>query len=121
MYEAAEAGILRAVDEIFEFRQAFKGVIIGKVIPDHTDIRALAIKAQQMIAEGRTSRSSPEQHATEYMQTFDELVSAVRKLHAGEDDLNEQAKRDVIRRRTLVLGVLGAIVSVLTFLLKVFA
>ena len=118
MYEAAEAGILRAVDEIFGFREAFKGVVISKVIPDYTDIRALAIKAQQMLARGRSDRDSPEQHAAEYMQMFKELVPAVEKLQAGEDDLIEQAKWDLLKRRLLILG---SGLAVLTLLWRVLA
>ena len=61
MYDAAEAGILYAIDEIGRFQDDYKGVVVSRVVEDYPKVRALAVGAQATLAQGRGSRASEQQ------------------------------------------------------------
>ena len=121
MYEAAEAGILSALDSIRAFRQGYKDIVVGDVVPDYADKLVLAKNAQDLLARGRAGRASATEQVSEYMKTFRELRTALEKLEASRDDLNAKivAEAREIRRFALqlaltVLGIVIALIGILT-------
>ena len=94
MYDAAEAGIICAVDEIARFQDDYKGVVVSRVITDYPNVRALAIRAQAVLAQGRSDRTSAQQQTAEYMELFRQLRDAVHVLRGGRDDLNAMVEED---------------------------
>lgn len=70
MYEAAEAGIISALDSIRAFRQDYKDIVVGDVVPDYADKLVLAKNAQDLLASGRSGRSSATGQVSEYMDTL---------------------------------------------------
>ena len=122
MYEAAEAGIISALDSIRAFRQDYKDIVVGDVVPDYADKLVLAKNAQDLLASGRSGRSSATGQVSDYMDTFRELRTALDKLEVSRDDLNAKitAEAREIRRFALqlaltVLGiVITAVIGILT-------
>ncbi len=100
MYDAAEAGIIYAIDEIARFQDDYRGVVISRVIKDYPNVRALATRAQAMLAQGRAGRASVEQQAAEYMDLFRELRDAVHLLQGGRDDINAMIEQDRAKEQT---------------------
>ena len=73
MYEAAEAGIMHELEVIQEFRQAYKTIVIGDVVPDYQERIVKAKSAQKLLIKGRANRVSVEVHVSQYMEIFREL------------------------------------------------
>ena len=100
MYDAAEAGIIYAIDEIARFQDDYRGVVISRVIKEYPNVRALATRAQATLAQGRTGRASVEQQAAEYMDLFRQLRDAVHLLQGGRDDINAMIEQDRAKEQT---------------------
>ena len=116
MYEAAEAGIMHEVEVIQEFRQAYKTIVIGDVVPDYQERIVKVKSAQKLLIKGRSDRVSVEEHVSQYMEMFRELGETLNLLDAARDDLN--AKKDAQDSRwrwavvTALLALLGILVTV---------
>lgn len=117
MYEAAEAGIISALDSIRAFRQDYKDIVVSDVLGSYTDKLVLARKAQDLLARGRADQASAVTRVSEYMNTFRELRAAAETLEAARDDLNakvmaqvRETRRFALRLLVTVLGIVGAIV-----------
>jgi hypothetical protein len=100
MYDAAEAGILYVIDEIGRFQDDYKDVVVSRVVKDYPNVRALAIRAQATLAQGRGNRASAQQQTTEYMELFRQLRDAVRVLDGSRDDLNAMIDEDRAKEQT---------------------
>ena len=115
MYEAAEAGIISALDSIRAFRHDYKDIVVSEVVSGYTDMLVLAQKAQDLLARGRADRVSAMKQASKYMNTFRELHTALEKLEASRDDLNAKIRAEAreIRRFALQLAltVLGIVTA----------
>lgn len=109
MYEAAEAGILSALDSIRTFRLDYKDVVVGDVVGGYTEKLVSAKRAQDLLARGRVDRASAVARVSEYMSTFRELRAAVETLEAARDDVNARIMVQVreTRRFTLQLCLTG--------------
>ena len=123
MYEAAEAGIISALDSIRAFRQDYKDIVVGHVVPGYADKLVLAKKAQDLLARGRAGRSSATGQVSEYMNTFQELRTALDKLEVSRDDLNAKITAEAREMRRfalqLALTVLGIVVTAVIGILTV--
>ena len=100
MYEAAEAGLTRAIRDVHDFQKTYGNVVVSRVVADYAKIVALARRAQDMLAQGRSDRESVEDHTAEYMRVFCELRDGVRLLHGGRDDLNSMIQQDLTKEQT---------------------
>jgi hypothetical protein len=116
MYEAAEAGIMHELEVIQEFRQAYKTIVMGDVVPDYHKRIVKAKSAQKLLIKGRANRVDVEEHVSQYMEVFRELGETRHLLDAARDDLNaKKDAQDSSRRRAVVtslLVVLGILVTV---------
>ena len=86
MYEAAEAGIISALDLMHIFRTDNKGVVVGEVVPGYSQMRKLARTAQDLLVKGRSGRISAVQQVRSYMDVFRALRDARIRL-AGRHGL----------------------------------
>ena len=59
MYEAAEAGIISALDSIRAFRQDYKDIVVGDVLGGYADKLVLAKRAQELLARGCSAPRPP--------------------------------------------------------------
>ena len=88
MYEAAEAGIISALDQIGDFQEDYKRIVVRDVLPDYADYLGEANLAQNLLSRGRTDGQSPLHRTSDYMETFRRLRTITEKLDAGRDDCN---------------------------------
>ena len=116
MYEAAEAGIMHELEVIQEFRQAYKTIVMGDVVPGYHERIVKAKSAQKLLIKGRANRVSVEEHASQYMEVFRELGETRDLLDAARDDLNAKKDAQDSSRRwavvTSLLALLGILVTV---------
>ena len=116
MYEAAEAGIISALDLMYVFRTDNKGIVVSEVVPSYSEMRKLARGAQDMLVKGRSGRISTVQQVRSYMDVFRQLKDALATLEAAQDDLNAKKLLQIKATRrfliTCLITALGIAVSV---------
>ncbi len=117
LYDAAEIGIMEAVQVIGEFRSAFPTLQISAVIREYPEILAAARDAQQMVIDGRSKRDSARAQAKQYMGAFETLREGVTRLEMGRDDLNamdlsqrQDHQRFLIRTALAIVSLVVAII-----------
>lgn len=110
MYEAAEAGITSALDRVIQFREDYKDIEVGDIVPEYRQVIALARSSAELVAQPR-SEDSPSANAQRYMGKFRELRDGLEALENGRDDLNarvaqqaKESRRFIIRTLLLSLG-----------------
>ena len=117
MYEAAEAGILQAIQEFKEFRLEYKGIVIGTTVDSYTQMRVRANRARDLVIKGRNDRDSVVAQVKEYMDAFQGLSDDIDILNASREDLNTQREKDVRASRrfwvTIVVTVSMATIGIL--------
>ena len=103
MYDAAEARIIQARQEIGAFVHEYRNQNIQEVVSDLLDRLKQSRKAGDLVVTGRAGRESPEAHVEEeYMPAFRRLRHAVDTLEAARPSLNALARdRRLESRRTL--------------------
>ena len=110
-YEAAEAGIIFVIESISRFREDFKNIVIGDIIPSYSDIIIKVRKAQDLLALGRSDEITSSERASRYMETFRELRQADETLEANRDDLNARLSEQVRGKRRFIIRSLLIILS----------
>ena len=99
MYEAAEAGIMSAVDEIAGFRAEYRNVVVGDVVDDYIGQLRQVRKAQDLLVKGRSDRTSVVDHVTEYMGAFRQLRDTLEIFDAARDDCNAKKQGLILNYR----------------------
>jgi len=112
MYEAAEAGIQRAVRMMREFQTDYEDLVVSEVIPDFAARMVAADEAMDTLARGRHGRSSVEDHAAEYMAIFRGLRASCDIFSASRSDLNAIARGDRTDTRRFVIKVAVSLAAV---------
>ena len=117
MYEAAEAGITAAVHQVIQFRDDYKDIEVGDVVPEYRKVIALSRSSAELVAQPR-SEDSPSENARRYMDRFRELRGGLEALENGRDDLNarvaqqaKESRRFIIHTLLLSLGIAVALLS----------
>ena len=114
MYEAAEAGLTRAIKDVHSFQCDYHKVVVSSVVSDYANIVALAREAQDILARGRGERESVEAHTHEYIKLFKKLRHGVRVLEGSRDDLNALMQRELKdeqdKRRRFVIQIVTRII-----------
>lgn len=116
MYEAAEAGIISALDSMHIFRQRYKDVVVGDLVDGYNDMKVLAKKAQNLLVRGRTDDIPAKARVSDYMDVFRELRDAVETLEASHDDLNAKNLAQVKDDRKFIIQTLVAMFGILVML-----
>ena len=118
MYEAAEAGIAAAVTQVDRFRQDYKDIVIGDLVPEYRDVVSLCVECKALLAQPR-SDDSPEGNARRYMEKFRELRRGLETLEGARDDLNariagqgKESRRFIIRTLVLIFGIIASVAVV---------
>ena len=88
MYEAAETGIVAILDELKNFETEYRGIVIGKIIPNIRETRALRDQAIQLISQPRPQSREVFRVTSEYMHIFEGLRQGVHHLHQNRHDLD---------------------------------
>ncbi|MYE23853.1 MAG: hypothetical protein F4Y01_07915 [Gammaproteobacteria bacterium] len=118
MYEAGEAGIAAAVSRVDQFRQEYKDIVIGDLVPEYRSVVLLCRQGQALLAK-RRSDDSPEANAVRYMEKFRELHQGLQVLESARDDLNArvahqgtESRRFIIRTLLLIFGIVASVAVV---------
>ena len=124
MYEAAEAGIMSAVEYTSIFGKAFtKSPDLAKrILPDFPDIMTAKREAQGILARPRSDELSSADEVERHMEVFRNLREGVFKLEDNGPALNAAMKksRSQDRRSLWTIGFAGA-AALAAFLLALFA
>ena len=99
MYEAAEAGILSALDEIAGFRAEYRSVVVGDVVDDYIGKLRQVRKAQDLLVKGRADRTSIVDQVTKYMEAFRRLRDTLEIFDAARDDCNAKKEGLILNHR----------------------
>lgn len=121
MYEAADAGILSALDMIALFRDDYKLVSITDVVPDYLKILAAAREGQKLSAEKRRHQKDTPILHKDYAQLFETLKLYCYTLEIAREELNKKIREEKQKSRrwvgglvvTIALGVAAIVVTVI--------
>lgn len=115
-YEAGEAGVLMALDQIRAFKEDFRGVRVSQVIPNFVELMAAAERARESILANRTSGEDRGNDYQLRISAFNELRETCRTLEAAKDEcvvLADTARIDGRRFVTnVLLGLFGIAVTI---------
>ena len=114
MYEAAEAGIQRVVREMRRFQDDYEGLVISEVIPDFAVRMVAAEEALDALSQGRSERTSVEEHAAEYMEMFRGLRASYNLFNASRSDLNAIVRADRATTRRFLITIAVSLAAVCT-------
>ena len=115
MYEAAEAGIGAAINQIEDFRNDHPRVAVGKIVPEIRNAPRLIREAQGIISAPRSNDLPASEETARYMEVFRALRDLVDLLEGSHDDLVIEARRQRFKDILSIIGlVTGAIVAVAT-------
>jgi tetratricopeptide (TPR) repeat protein len=115
IYEAAEAGILRALREIEAFKNHYHLVPITDVVKDWLDILAYCRGAQARLGVQRMTGDDRSLDHAQHIAIFDKLAEYSNRLEDAREDLNKKVanERRLSRRfiTTVSVSVTAIIVS----------
>ena len=105
MYEAADAGIISALDTIDTFRRDYKNVVIADIVPKYFEIVGLARRATDSLKATRQYNRDSELSipSDEYVETFRRLARACESLEDSREELNKKADRQIADYRRWLL------------------
>ena len=119
-YEAAEAGIIAALEYLKDFKEYYKGIVIRNIVPDYPKINVIAKKATDLLSNGRPEHMTHKEISSQYMDSFRELKRSYEALVANTDDLNVALKKEITEKRryvvTACLSLLGIVITLVTLL-----
>ncbi len=116
-YDAYEAAITYQLLEFHKFKDDYRMIQVGTIIPDYADIRQQIEQARKFIRGNNESNTRGEfyQEGRTHLQT---LSDKVEKLNANRDDLNRlitSAQRTFIFR---IIGGIAAVVAISSFIIN---
>ncbi|MER8952572.1 hypothetical protein NKH98_07490 [Mesorhizobium sp. M0833] len=115
-YEAAEAGILMALDEIRSFRTDYKTIVVSEVVPNWPVILTEAQGAVEHLRKSREHGDDRKSDYTRHRDLFRTLKSHCDLLESSRDDLNNKIRGGIRETRRFLLNsgltVLGIAVAV---------
>lgn len=117
-YEAVEAGLVYAVNQIAQFKNDFKNIPITGALPNWIQIITDAKAAQKLLGQ---TRPEPEGQQSEdherHLEAFDKLEAHIDKLEPAREELNKSLaasrRNGLIAIAGLFLTVLGILITVL--------
>ena len=91
-YEASEAGILAALDEIAYFKTTYKNVVFSEVVANYTEILNDAEDAKDRIEIRKNTGGQMVAELEEYMSLFSKLKKHTKILNIHRDELNKKRR-----------------------------
>lgn len=108
-YEAGEAGILIALDEIHAFKEDFRGIRISQAVPGFVEMMAKASEARDTITQSRANEEDKTRDHQARMDAFDELRGICRILEAARDECQALVSEAVTASRRFYIGLVVTI------------
>jgi len=111
MYEAADAGIISALDMIKIFQNNYRSVTIRDIIKEYGAIQQAAKDAQDLLARSRSHNEEGQILSEEYVNTFRKLKAMVDVLEDAREDLNKKLSNQQKETRKFIFGLLFTIIA----------
>lgn len=108
-YEAGEAGILIALDQINAFKNDYKNVVVTTVVKNYNDIKLDAARAQQRIKSERDHASPDGTDYDDYVTHFKLLRDHCLALDMARDELNKLVRNEAKVARRWLIALLATI------------
>lgn len=89
-YEAAEAGVMTALDRIMIFKEDYRLVTITDCIPGWIEILDQCDQCKHALARSRNKGDDRSEDHEIHMDAFDELVTICRRLDVAREELNKK-------------------------------
>jgi len=125
MYEAADSGILSALDMINIFRREYSLVVISETVPNYSEILKDANTAQKHLATTRKHTPDGAMAHERYLEIFKNLEEHCETLDASREDLNKKIAKQIQGNRRFffnaALAVLGIVIALIALAYTVFA
>lgn len=126
-YEAAEAGIVSALEMIKQFKEDYKYTPLKGIIPDYSKILRLVRTSQELLPEERDSEASDGSgelpDPAKYMTAFRDLREKYHVLEDHREEVKKQIRIERIKIQRFVIGTLATIavgvVGVIVWLLRI--
>lgn len=111
-YEAGEAGILTALDQINTFKQDYKRTVVSSIIRNYGDIISDATHAQDRVKKERDHASPDGTDFEDFVVHFRKLRDHCRILDLSRDELNKLALNERKVAQRWLIGICIAAVGI---------
>lgn len=122
-YEAYEMGILTALLTIEKFKDDYRTVTAGDVIPDYADILVAAQEAQRAVEVGRHPEFDRAQDHTHRMDAFRRLRQCADRVTVAREEMNKKVDAATTAARAsaknLAIGAVGLAVAIIGLLIAI--
>lgn len=105
MYEAADAGIMSALEMIGIFKDDYKNVLIGETVSNYLEIKGRARQAKQLLADRRNHNPDDMIDAKPYVLAFRALVKDCDALEDAREELNKSIRKDAKDGKKWLIGI----------------
>ncbi len=112
-YEAAEAGLLTALDRVKLFQDDYRTIVISEVLPNWTEILTQAEACKAVLVQSRQKGEKRHEDYSLLMSKFRELVQHCSILASSRDELNKKIVQARRHGRQFVVTITIACVTLL--------
>lgn len=109
-FEAAEAGIISALNMIAIFQDDYRSVTIGDIVPNYHEICKCARECQALLEKHRKRDKDGAIVDNDFAELFNKLASHVSLLNDCRDEMNKKVRIDRIRVLRYWLGITATVV-----------
>lgn len=93
-YEAADAGIMSALDMIHIFMNDYRRIVVADIVPNYGEIKRTSREAQRLLSQAREHTGDVPIVNEEYRQMFLILKEHVEALEDHRDELNKRIQNE---------------------------
>ena len=119
-FEAAESGIVSALDNIELFRYEYRRTVVTDIVPNYIEIKRIARDAGKLLEQSREPENKTGFHS-ELMKMFEKISEVADVLDNSREDVNKKVRTErrafVIRAGGVLMGILSLTLAALGFLL----
>ena len=116
-YEAAEAGVMTALDRIMIFKEDYRLVTITDCIPDWIEILDRCDQYKNALARSRNKGDDRSEDYENHMDAFDYLVTICRRLDVAREEMNKKIIFQTTETRRFLLKAVLAVVAIVVSLI----
>ena len=114
-FEAAESGIVSALDNIELFRYEYRRTVVTDIVPNYIEIKRIARDAGQLLEQSREPKDKADFHSA-LMKMFETVSEAADILDNSREDVNKKVRTE---RRTFVMRAGGILIGLLSLTLVI--
>ena len=112
-YEAAESGIVGALDNIELFRRDYRRTVVTSIVPNYIEIKRIAKEAKQLLEQSREAKNNADL-LVDLLDMFGRVSEAAETLDDSREEINKKVAAD---RRASIRWVIGISLSIVVVVL----